>query len=193
MVLVTLRGEKDLSNYIDPNKVIISNLESKNEYDAKDLIISPALWNMQKVVAAIELRELLRHLTIYAPFKGRPFVRAWLEALLPCFSRWILLSDLKNEEAIQTLKHFLGAFGQPGIVVCLADKGVSLLNSLKDAACSVEALGRGTVERYYWNRLAEANCGGQTAWRELESISSWSRDLSLLDTLPKGWLLDSSD
>ena len=147
--VLTLRGDENLSDYIDPNKAIHSTIDSKNEYDAKDLIISPALWNMQKVDAAIELRELLRHLTIYAPFKGRPFVRAWLEALLPCFSRWILLSDGKNEGAIQTLKHFLGAFGQPGIVVCLEDKGLTLLNSLQDAAHSVEALGRGTVERYY--------------------------------------------
>ena len=50
---------------------------------------------------------------------------------------------------IQTLKNFLGAFGQPGIVVCLADKGAKLLKTLQDSARSVEALGRGTVERYY--------------------------------------------
>merc|ERR1719193_2752789 len=30
-------------------------------------------------------------------------------------------------------------------------------------------------------------------WRELASISNWSRDLSLLDTLPEDWLLDSTD
>ena len=109
---------------------------------------------------ALELSEILRHFTIYAPFEGRPFVRAWLEALIPCFARWILLSDSMENKVIDTLKFFLGAFGQPGIVVCLADKGESMLKILKNAARSVEALGRGTVERYYWKRLTESSCGG---------------------------------
>merc|ERR1719193_1755817 len=148
---------------------------------------------MQQVRAGIELKELLRHLSICAPFKGRPFVRAWLEALVPCFSHWILLSHSKNESVKQTLKHFLGAFGQDGIVVCLPDKGLKLLNSLQDAARAVEALGRGTVEQYYWTQLTEANCGGKLEWRKLASIPSWSRDLSQLDTLPANWLLDSTD
>ena len=112
---------------------------------------------------------------------------------MPCFSQWILLSYSKNETVIQTLKHFLGAFGQPGIVVCLADKGLNLMNSLKDAAHSVEALGRGTVEHYYWKRLTEANCGGEAEWRQLANESSWSRDLSQLDILPANWLLDATD
>ena len=143
--------------------------------------------------AGIELRELLRHFTNYAPFKGRAFVRAWLEALVPCFCNWILRSDTKDEVVVQTLKNFLGALGQPGIVVCLEDKGLTLLNTLKCAARSVEALGRGTVEHYYWTRLTESRCGGEAEWLKLANIPSYSQDLSQLDTLPKGWLLDSSD
>ena len=102
-----------------------------------------------------ELSEILRHLTIFAPFEGRPFVRAWLEALVPCFSRWVLLSDSASSTATGTLKNFLGAFGQPGIVVCLADKGANILQILKNAARSVEATGRGMVEKHYWKCLAQ--------------------------------------
>ena len=168
-------------------------MESKDTSDAKDFIVSPESWDMDKIEAGIELKKLVYPLTIYAPFKGRPFVRTWLEALVPCFSYWILLSYSKNDTVNRTLKNMLGAFGQDGVVVCIADKGVKLLNSLKDAARSVEALGRGTVEHYYWKKLTEANCGGNTEWRELASTPSWSLDLSQLDTLPAGWLEDSSD
>ena len=91
---------------------------------------------------------------------------------MPCFSHWILRSYSKNKAIIQTLKNFLGAFGQDGVVVCLEDKGFKLLNSLQDAARSVEAIGRGIVEHFYWKQLTEANCGGNPDWRELSSISS---------------------
>jgi len=192
--IMTLRNLKNISRYIDPQANIGNSIKSKNVYDAKNLMVSPELWNMDKIEAGIELKELLHHFTIYAPFRGRPFIRAWLEGLVPCFCHWILIGySKKGTVQLDTLKNFLGAFGQDGIVVCLADKGVELLNSLKDAARAVEALGRGTVEHYYWKRLTEANCGGMAEWRELATIPSESRDLSQLDTVPAGWLLDSTD
>merc|ERR1719425_5196 len=142
---------------------------------------------------AMKLSKILHHFTIFAPFEGRPFVRAWLESLNPCFTRWILLSNTKQNEVIDTLKNFLGAFGQPGIVVCLADKGASMLEILKNSARSVEALGRGTVERHYWKRLAESSCGGgDLGWLELANISNQPLLQSQLDYLPDDWLLDSN-
>jgi len=191
--IMILKSEKNLSKYIDPHKQINSSVDSKDAWDAKDLIISPELWNMETTEAGIELKMMLHYITIYAPFKGRPFIRAWLETLVPCFSHWILRSYLRHTLVLETLKKFLGAFGQDGIVVCLADKGSTLLNSLQDAARSVEAIGRGTVEHYYWQQLAETNCGGKPEWRELASIPSWSQDLSQLDCLPEDWLLDCTD
>ena len=94
----------------------------------------------------------MHHLTRFAP-SGRPFIRAWLEALFPCFCRWVLLSaelsadrdtserspvvdsselskdgeSTKGSPVVKTLKHFFGALGQPGIVICLPDKGVKML------------------------------------------------------------------
>jgi len=191
--IMILKNDENLAQYIDPEKKVSSSADSKGEYSAKDLIISPELWNMESKKSGIELKKLLNYFTIYAPFEGRPFIRTWLEALVPCFSHWILRSYSKNTVVIQTLKNFLGAFGQDGIVVCLADKGFMLMNSLQDAARSVEALGRGTVEHYYWKQLTETNCGGNSDWRKLASIPSWSRDLSQLDCLPEDWLLDSTD
>merc|ERR1719285_848898 len=151
----------------------------------------PACWAMSTTERAVELREILRHFTLFAPFEGRPFVRAWLEALIPCFSRWILLSDSKDKKVTETLKHFLGAFGQPGIVVCLEDKGKSMLDILKKSARSVEALGRGTVERHYWKRLTESFCGGNSGWQELASISNKPLEKSQLDYVPEDWLSDA--
>ena len=107
------------------------------------------------------MKVILEHFSVWAPYEGKPFIRAWLLALLPCFSRWILLSNDSEGAAIKTLKHFFGAFGQPGIVVCLPDKGASFLRTLQESARSVEAVGRGTVERYYWKRITEASCGGE--------------------------------
>merc|ERR1719285_583030 len=153
----------------------------------------PACWAMYTKERALEFSEILHHFTIFAPIVGRAFVRAWLEALLPCFSRWILLSDSKEVRIIQTLKNFLGAFGQPGIVVCLADQGASMLKILKNSARSVEALGRGTVERHYWKCLTQSSCGGDPAWRELASIENRPIVRSQLDYVPKDWLLDAND
>ena len=155
--------------FIDPD---LKPVESKNEdSEIRRLMTAPESWSMDSKERALEFREILHHFTILAPFEGRPFVRAWLEALIPCFSRWILLSDSGDSQVIQTLKYFLGAFGQPGIVVCLADKGASMLEIFKNAARSVEALGRGTVERFYWKRLTESSCGGDGGWLELARIT----------------------
>jgi len=181
------------AEYIDPEIWPEDKTKYQAEIHAEDLIISPSLWNMYSIAAALALQKVLHHFTIHVPFAGRPFVRLWLEALVPCFSRWILLSDKAGKIMKSTLQNFLGAFGQPGIIVCLADKGEKLLNTLKHSARSVEAVGRGTVERYYWKRLAESSCGKEKYWRELASIRNINLEKSQLDTLPKNWLLDSTD
>jgi len=188
--VMTIR-EADIGKFIDPEEH--KPYEIKEQNSAKDLIISPNLWNMHNKECAIELRQILHHFTLYAPFEGRPFIRAWLEALVPCFSRWILLSDSKEEIVTQTLKNILGAFGQPGIVVCLEDKGEKLLKTLQESARSVEALGRGTVEQYYWKRLVKSSCCGNKDWRTLANIPNKELTKSQLDTLPKNWLQDSKD
>ena len=149
---------------------------------------------MDTIERALEFSEIVHHFTMFAPFEGRPFVRAWLEALIPCFSRWTLMSDSKeNQKEKDTLIYFLGAFGQPGVIVCLADKGESILKILKKSAKSVEALGRGTVERYYWKRLAESFCGGDSGWKKLASIETMPLTKSQLDYVPEDWLSDASD
>ena len=108
----------DTAMFIDPG------FEKKEDGSrVQRLMTAPESWLMDTNERALEFREILHHFTTFAPFEGRPFVRAWLEALIPCFSRWILLSATKDIKVIDTLKYFLGAFGQPGIVVCLADKG----------------------------------------------------------------------
>ena len=169
--------------FIDPH---VTPAEAKNvETNVQKLLTAPECWSMDSSERALELSKILYHFTIFAPFEGRPFVRAWLEALIPCFSRWILLSDSTDSKVIDTLKNFLGAFGQPGIVVCLADKGSSMLETLQNAARSVEALGRGTVERYYWKRLTESSCGGGTGWLDLARISDEPLVLSQLDCVPQ--------
>jgi len=179
------------ANFIDPDYMMS---EAKNdEHEVERLMTTPECWSMDTRERALEFSEILHHFTIFAPFEGRPFVRAWLEALIPCFSRWILMSDSTEIKVRDTLKYFLGAFGQPGIVVCLADKGASMLEILKKAARSVEALGRGTVERHYWKRLNESFCGGGPGWQELASINNKPLTTSQLDYLPQGWLSDASD
>jgi len=188
---ILLLKQGNTAKYIDAE--IYKSYEVKELNDSKDLIMSPNLWDMYVKSAGLELRQVLHHFSTYIPFEGRPFIRLWLEALAPCFSRWILLSDSAEAKVIDTLKNFLGAFGQPGIVVCLADKGEKLLKTLQDSARSVEALGRGTVERYYWKRLAEASCGGNKDWRTLASIPNKELEKSQLDILPKNWLIDSTD
>ena len=112
---------------------------------------------------------------------------------MPCFSRWILLSDSADGRAITTLKYILGAFGQPGIVVCLEDKGEKVLRTLQESARSVEAQGRGMVERYYWKRLVESSCCENKDWRTLAHIPNKELVKSQLDSLPRNWLVDSSD
>ena len=77
--------EGNAEKYIDPE--IHTTYESKEPNGAKGLIISPNLWNMYSEDAGRELQLVIHHFTIYAPFEGRPFIRAWLEALVPCFSR----------------------------------------------------------------------------------------------------------
>ena len=145
-MFMTLR-KGDASILVDPDR---KTAELKNDEDElQRLMMVPETWAMDTTERAFEFSEILRHFTIFAPFDGRPFVRAWLKALLPCFSRWILLSDSTESGVIDTLKNFLGAFGQPGIIVCLPDKGANMLEILKNSARSVEALGRGTVERHY--------------------------------------------
>jgi len=191
---IEILRKENVAKYLDPEREIINEAKSdQSTFSAKDLFTVPELWNMQKREAGVELRDLLQHFTISAPFQGRPFVRAWFEALVPCLSRWLLQSDSGNELVVKTLKHFLGAFGQPGIVVCLPDKGTSILKILKDSARSVEAMGRGTVERYYWKRLVESSCGGGEEWQEIANMKDVALELSQLDTLPSDWLLDAGD
>ena len=68
-----------------------------------------------------------------------------------------------------------------------------MLKTLKNAARSVEALGRGTVERYYWKRLAESSCGREVEWQTLANLNNKRLEVSQLDYLPHDWLLDSND
>ena len=185
--------------FVDPDN---KRSEEKNdESEIERLMTTPECWQMDTNERALEFSEILRHFTIFAPFEGRPFVRAWLEALIPCFSRWILLSDSTENKVlgtpgnkmINTLKYFLGAFGQPGIVVCLEDKGESMLEILKKSARSVEALGRGTVERHYWKRLTESFCGVNSGWKDLASITDKPLTKSQLDYVPQDWLSEAND
>jgi len=186
---MTLRNG-NTAMFIDPTAT--SEVKT-DESEVLRLMTVPESWAMYTKEQAYELSEILRHFTIFSPLLGRPFVRAWLEALLPCFSRWILLSDSKERKVIQTLKNFLGAFGQPGIVVCLADQGSSMLKILKNSARSVEAIGRGTVERHYWKCLTQSSCGGDPGWRKLASIENMPIARSQLDYVPQDWILDAND
>jgi len=177
--------------FIDPD---MDTVEVKtSEPEVQRLMTIPGSWSMDTREQAMKLSKILRHFTIFAPLEGRPFVRAWLESLKPCFTRWILLSNTKQNEVIDTLKNFLGAFGQPGIVVCLADKGASMLEILKNAARSVEALGRGTVERHYWKRLAESSFSADAGWQLLADLKDERLTLSQLDCVSEGWLSDAND
>jgi len=190
---------------------INQDIETKDgdELIARQLMTDPKLWKMWDRNNAKQFFEILYHLTRFAPFKGRPFVRAWLEALIPCLCRWVLLSverdaisekgaagdgnNSSNELVVLTLKHFLGAFGQPGIVACLVDSGIPMLRTLQSCARSVEAIGRGEAERYYWKRITESKCGGTNNWGELAKVEDIPLKLSQLDHLPAGWLEDAND
>ena len=84
-----LRGQ-NVVQYVDPERRISAGPELKTNNtkpSAKDLVVRPELWNMSGKEDGVELRELLRHFTIFAPFKGRPFIRALFETLVPCFCR----------------------------------------------------------------------------------------------------------
>ena len=143
---MTLR-KGDASILVDPDRKTAEL--KKDEDELQRLMMVPETWSMDTTERAFEFCEILRHFTIFTPFAGRPFIRAWLLALIPCLSRWILLSDSTENRLTMTLKNFLGAFGQPGIIVCLPDRGANMLEILKNSARAVEALGRGTVERHY--------------------------------------------
>ena len=68
-----------------------------------------------------------------------------------------------------------------------------MLDTLQKAARSVEAIGRGAVESYYWKRLAENDCGGAPGWGRLTEIEDQALESSQLDCVPQGWLSDASD
>jgi ppGpp synthetase/RelA/SpoT-type nucleotidyltranferase len=174
------------------------------EITVKKLMTEPNVWNMEDKENAKEFFEILLHLTKFTPFEGRPFVRAWLEALLPCLCRWVLSSvktNLNKDKAVGaknssnnlTLKHFIGVFGQPGIICCLADRGEKFLKTLQCAARAGEAMGRGEVERYYWKRITESLCDGTNDWGNLAGLEDNPLELSQLDNLPLGWLEDADD
>ena len=103
------------------------------------------------------------------------------------------MSDSIECKEVETFKNFLGAFGQPGIVVCLEDTGSNIMDILKKSARSVDAIGRGTVECYYWKRLTESSCGGDPGWGQLARIEDQPLISSQLDYVPKGWLSDAGD
>ena len=201
-----------------PEKPISVESKDDNNPNARDLMTNPKLWKMLDKKNAEEFYQILHHVTRFAP-SGRPFIRAWLEALFPCFCRWVLLSaelsaegdsneripvidspelptdgeSTKGSPVVKTLKHFFGAFGQPGIVICLPDKGVQMLQTLKYAASAVEAVGRGDVQRYYSKRLMELSYGVKNNWDKLTSIANEPLKISQLDCLPADWLQDAND
>ena len=76
----------------------------------------------------------------------------------------------KDTKVVLTLKHFFGAFGQPGIVCCLPEKGAEILKMIQNSARAVEATGRGDVEQYYWKRLTESSFDGNNSWEDLSNI-----------------------
>jgi ankyrin repeat protein len=205
-LFMTLRGSETVG-WIDPKPKFSEpadlSVESKDDnwVLAELLMTNPGLWNMWSRKSAQEFHEILRHLTRFAPFKGRPFIRAWLEALLPCLCRWVLLSSTGHKDGksgkssieVLTLKHFLGAFGQPGIAVCLKERGAPMLKTLQNAARSVEATEQGDVEEYYWKRLTESSFRGNSGWGKLAKVENVPLTLSQLDCLPVGWLQDAGD
>jgi len=174
----------DSTCYIDPDTgERASIIQLGEDYSAIDLLAAPELWNMTGKEGRL-LRQVLHHFTIFVPMGGRPFVRVWLEALIPCFSRWIFSSHTGDMSIKSNLKHFLSAFAQPGISVCLADKGARALRSLKYSARAAEALARGTVEREYWKCLLQSSFDSKSAWYQLAHLPSEPLQLSQLDVLP---------
>jgi len=180
----------DPLTYIDPDT---EEQLTEGNVAVRELILTPSNWCMESSESALELKKILYHLTAYSPLKGRPFIRMWIQALTPCFCRWIQLSDREDTCVTKTLKNFLAAFGQSGIVVCLEDKGRSLLKTLQASARSVQANGRGDVERYYWKRQVGSAFEKDSGWGELSLVESTSLTTSQLDMVPDSWLLDSED
>ena len=99
----------------------------------------------------------------------------------------------KDTKVVPTLKHFFGAFGQPGIVCCLPEKGAEILKMIQNSARAVEATGRGDVEQYYWKRLTESSFDGNNSWEDLSNIEDIDLKLSQLDCFSVGWLEDAPD
>ena len=221
---MTLRKSK-ITQWMDPNpkfdkpeKPATGVSKDDDTPNARNLMTNPKLWKMLDKKNAEEFYQILRHVTRFAPSE-RHFIRAWLEALFPCFCRWVLLSaelsadrdsseripvvdssesstddeSTKGSPVVKTLKHFFGAFGQPGIVICLPDKGVKMLQTLKYAASAVEAVGRGDVQRYYSKRLMELSYGIKNNWDNLTNIATYPLKISQLDCLPADWLQDAND
>jgi len=165
----------------------------EKENTAITLMMDPETWSMCTFKDSRELGEVLRHLITYVPNEGRPFVRGWINGLLPCFLRWVSLSNTNDVKLLKTLKHFFAAFGQPGVVSSLPDKGASVLESMQNAARSVEARGRGEVEDYYWQQNFLSVVTKETYWPDLANLEDSPLQISQLDHLPKNWLVDSND
>jgi len=182
----------DFTCFIDPDTAKTGScIQPDEKCSGKELLNNPEVWNMNRETGT-KLRQLLHHFTRFIPAKGRPFIRYWLDALIACFSYWIRNSK-KEKWMMNTLKYFLSAFGQAGIVVCLPDKGASSLQSLKYSAHAVEAEGRAIVERYYWDSLWKDSFDKKSDWCKVANIKNKPLELSQLDTLPKGWLKDAPD
>jgi len=168
------------------------NIEEKEPLSWTSML-DPKFWSMDTVEDCINFTEVVRHLTIYVPFEGRPFIRVWLCALVPLLAHWVMLSNRKNDTLIKTLKYFFASFGQPGVVSCLEKKGASILESLKDSARFVEAVGRGEVEQYYWKTKVMSAHNGNIDWQRLVELADVPLEISQLDTLPIDWLSNGND
>jgi len=185
-------------NSIDDISVEYEKMESEPDSDEKEitatnLMVKPETWSMNTSKDCRELAEVLRHFVISIPYEGRPFVRKWINELQPCLLHWISLSNTEDYKMTKTLKHFLAAFGQPGVVSSLSDKGASLLEAMQDAAHSVEARGRGEVEDYYWKQKYQSTLVKKPYWKDLSSLKNSKLQKSQLEHLPKNWLVDSRD
>jgi hypothetical protein len=68
--------------FIDPVRIysksgyMSNEKEDSAEITAKRLMTETSLWKMETKENAMDFFEILRHLTKYTPFEGRPFVRA---------------------------------------------------------------------------------------------------------------------
>jgi len=165
----------------------------EKEITATNLMLYPETWSMYTIENCQQFGEVVRHFVIYIPFEGRPFVRVWMIGLQPCILRWISLSNMEDVKITRTLKYFFSAFGQPGVVSSLSDKGASILEYMQDAARSVEARGRGDVEDYYWKQKYQSVLVKKLHWKDLSNLENSLLLQSQLEHLPKNWLVDSND